>query len=176
MTLYAVVFMLLFWGGWGADFRDDKRLIGWRGDSYKPQPKGLNSTAPWVQVISWKPRSNVWHNFISEEEAKHIADLAWPTMQRSTVVGVNGSSVLDDYRTSYGTFVNRCAQRLPGCAHAVHMTLLYSGLPRPPHPSAAMRHGVMSSISPHGITAADPYTFAWHKHTALLKSCSRRLC
>jgi prolyl 4-hydroxylase len=28
-------------------------------------------------------------------------------MRRSTVVADNGSSVLDDYRTSYGTFVNR---------------------------------------------------------------------
>jgi hypothetical protein len=26
-------------------------------------------------------------------------------MKRSTVVGVDGKSVLDDYRTSYGTFV-----------------------------------------------------------------------
>mgnify|MGYP001807611458 CR=1 FL=1 len=28
-------------------------------------------------------------------------------MRRSTVVADNGSSVLDDYRTSYGTFINR---------------------------------------------------------------------
>jgi prolyl 4-hydroxylase len=26
-------------------------------------------------------------------------------MKRSTVVAANGSSVLDDYRTSYGTFI-----------------------------------------------------------------------
>ena len=28
-------------------------------------------------------------------------------MKRSTVVGANGGSVVDDYRTSYGTFLNR---------------------------------------------------------------------
>jgi hypothetical protein len=30
---------------------------------------------------------------------------ARPQMKRSTVVAANGSSVLDDYRTSYGTFI-----------------------------------------------------------------------
>lgn len=34
---------------------------------------------------------------------------AAPSMKRSTVVGANGSSVEDDYRTSFGTFLNRCA-------------------------------------------------------------------
>eukprot|EP00775_Hariotina_reticulata_P005585 gene5585-5824_t len=33
-------------------------------------------------------------------------------MKRSTVVGVNGSSVLDDYRTSYGTFIKRKADKM----------------------------------------------------------------
>lgn len=35
-------------------------------------------------------------------------------MQRSTVVGDNGSSVLDDYRTSYGTFISRCVHAYCG--------------------------------------------------------------
>ncbi len=30
-----------------------------------------------------------------------------PQMKRSTVVGANGGSVVDDYRTSYGTFLRR---------------------------------------------------------------------
>ncbi|KAJ9513678.1 hypothetical protein QJQ45_015435 [Haematococcus lacustris] len=82
----------------------DEQLIGWRGESYKPQaPQRL----PWVETIAWRPRAFYFHNFLTDEEAQHIVNISWPQMQRSTVVGANGSSVLDDYRTSYGTFVNR---------------------------------------------------------------------
>ena len=102
LLLYFCVVILLG-GAFGANRNDEEKLIGWRGDSYKPG----GEKEPWVQTLSWKPRSFLFRNFISEEEAKHIAETAWPRMQRSTVVGPNGSSVLDDYRTSYGTFVNR---------------------------------------------------------------------
>jgi hypothetical protein len=44
-------------------------------------------------------------------QAQHIVDLAWPQMKRSTVVGPNNTDVLDDYRTSYGTFISRCERR-----------------------------------------------------------------
>ncbi|EFJ44769.1 hypothetical protein VOLCADRAFT_64430, partial [Volvox carteri f. nagariensis] len=60
-----------------------------------------------VSVISWQPRAFVIRNFLTEHECTHIADLAQVHMRRSTVVADNGSSVLDDYRTSYGTFINR---------------------------------------------------------------------
>ena len=81
---------------------EEEKLIGWAGNNFNPRQK-----EPWVQTLSWTPRSFLFRNFITDDEAKHIADTAWPRMERSTVVGPNGSSVLDNYRTSYGTFVNR---------------------------------------------------------------------
>eukprot|EP00195_Chlamydomonas_chlamydogama_P005831 CAMPEP_0202903772 /NCGR_PEP_ID=MMETSP1392-20130828/26225_1 /ASSEMBLY_ACC=CAM_ASM_000868 /TAXON_ID=225041 /ORGANISM="Chlamydomonas chlamydogama, Strain SAG 11-48b" /LENGTH=367 /DNA_ID=CAMNT_0049591101 /DNA_START=121 /DNA_END=1224 /DNA_ORIENTATION=- len=87
------------------DLDDGERLIGWQGDTYKPKKPPSKET--WVELISWKPRAFIFHNFLTDEEAEHIIQLSWPQMQRSTVVGENGSSVLDDYRTSYGTFLNR---------------------------------------------------------------------
>jgi len=47
----------------------------------------------------------VFHNFLTSEECEHIKKLAAPQMKRSTVVGDNGESIQDAYRTSYGTFV-----------------------------------------------------------------------
>ncbi|KAG2499112.1 hypothetical protein HYH03_002696 [Edaphochlamys debaryana] len=85
---------------------DNERLIGWRGESYKPQGYARE---PLVQVISWRPRAFIIRNFLTEQECLHIADLAQVHMRRSTVVADNGSSVLDDYRTSFGTFINRYA-------------------------------------------------------------------
>ncbi|GFR41348.1 hypothetical protein Agub_g1961 [Astrephomene gubernaculifera] len=81
----------------------EERLIGWQGDTFKPtKPK-----TPFISVISWRPRAFVIRNFLSEQECTHIADMAQVHMRRSTVVAQNGSSVLDDYRTSFGTFLNR---------------------------------------------------------------------
>ncbi|KAG2446166.1 hypothetical protein HXX76_000761 [Chlamydomonas incerta] len=87
---------------------EEERLIGWRGDTYKPK-NTLESQEPFVSVISWEPRAFVIRNFLTDQEATHIADVAQVHMRRSTVVADNGSSVLDDYRTSYGTFINRYA-------------------------------------------------------------------
>ncbi|MEW5317239.1 MAG: hypothetical protein WDW38_008556 [Sanguina aurantia] len=77
----------------------------WAGDTYQPPLLRL----PWVQQISWKPRAFVYHNFLSEAEARHVAGMAATSMKRSSVVGPNGSAVFDDYRTSFGTFLLRGA-------------------------------------------------------------------
>jgi len=61
----------------GTRLRDDEeKLIGWKGNSYIPKEK-----APWVQTLSWRPRAFLFRNFISEIEAKHIAETAWPRME-----------------------------------------------------------------------------------------------
>lgn len=44
---------------------------------------------------------------MTPEEADYIVAVAKPFMKRSTVVGANGSSVTDNIRTSYGTFIAR---------------------------------------------------------------------
>lgn len=92
---------------------------GWAGETYMPttplikqaQSNGSQQRAtaakPWIQVVSYKPRSFLYHNFLTPEEALHIRRIAMPQMRRSTVVGANGSSVLDEYRTSFGSFVKR---------------------------------------------------------------------
>ena len=94
--------LLIFISAVSGVSEDEEKLIGWAGNNVNPRQK-----EPWVQTLSWTPRSFLFRNFITDDEAKHIADTAWPRMERSTVVGPNGSSVLDNYRTSYGTFVNR---------------------------------------------------------------------
>ncbi|GFR42774.1 hypothetical protein Agub_g3735 [Astrephomene gubernaculifera] len=98
----------------GSDF--EERLIGWQGETYThshgppdewaltlDEPEGV----PWVETVSWSPRVFVYHNFLSSAECRHIKRVAAPMMKQSSVVGQNGSSVLDTYRTSYGTFVKR---------------------------------------------------------------------
>lgn len=61
----------------------------------------------WVELVSYKPRVYLYHNFLSDEECDHIIATAKPRMKRSTVVGDHGQSVVDNYRTSYGTFLGR---------------------------------------------------------------------
>ena len=50
---------------------EDELLIGWKGDSYEP-----NSRKTWVEQIAWSPRAAIFHNFISDAEAREAcADL-----------------------------------------------------------------------------------------------------
>eukprot|EP00798_Chlamydomonas_sp_ICE-L_P005580 gene5580-4215_t len=122
----------------------EERLIGWKGEVVDPEstfdPLNLSGSVgvsgiplpasrAWVEHLSWQPRSFIYHNFITNEEAVHMIDEAAPTppqlslpvplrrvnlvpvthanMKRSTVIGPNGKSIEDNYRTSYGTFLHR---------------------------------------------------------------------
>lgn len=67
----------------------------------------IDSSEPWIEPLSWRPRSFLYHNFMTAEEADHIIHVAKPFMKRSTVVGAGGKSVEDSIRTSYGTFLKR---------------------------------------------------------------------
>ena len=76
----AFCFVLLLYRAQGANLKnEEERLIGWKGNNYIPKGK-----APWVQTLSWRPRSFLFRNLISEVEAKHIAETAWPRMQVQT--------------------------------------------------------------------------------------------
>ncbi|KAG2495660.1 hypothetical protein HYH03_006260 [Edaphochlamys debaryana] len=94
------------------DSEDEPQLIGWQGEKHRAQEDGLHSLhspndtsgEPWIQVISWKPRAAIYHNFLSDREAKHIVNVAKSYMQRSQVVSKEGIS---EIRTSYGTFIRR---------------------------------------------------------------------
>jgi len=76
-------------------------------DSNNSSERPEGDSKPWVQVLSWSPRAFVYHNFLSPQEVRHILQLAAPQMKRSTVVGPNNTGVLDNIRTSAGTFLNR---------------------------------------------------------------------
>mmetsp|Transcript_25114 Transcript_25114/g.63685 ORF Transcript_25114/g.63685 Transcript_25114/m.63685 type:complete len:368 (-) Transcript_25114:544-1647(-) len=116
MTMqFAFVGLALLWVGLASAANDvgEERLIGWKGE-VKPieyglgEPTPTNETKkPWVQTISWRPRAFVYHNFLSDAECAHIIKLAAPQMKRSTVVGSHNEGVVDDIRTSAGTFLQR---------------------------------------------------------------------
>jgi len=101
----------------------EERLIGWKGEMKPDDPdeieaaeqilRGVPTKGPkdpnaqWVQVLSWKPRAFIYHNFLSKAEIRHVLKLAGPQMKRSTVVGPNNTGVVDNIRTSAGTFLMR---------------------------------------------------------------------
>ncbi|KAL4859681.1 putative prolyl 4-hydroxylase 4 [Chlorella vulgaris] len=65
-----------------------------------------NKTHGWAELMTWKPRSMVLHGFLSDAECDHVIQVANPQLARSKVVAPDGKSVLDDIRTSSGTFIN----------------------------------------------------------------------
>ncbi|KAG2494060.1 hypothetical protein HYH03_007704 [Edaphochlamys debaryana] len=66
-------------------------------------------TTPWVQQVGLRPRSYLFHNFLTKAEIAHMIKLAAPKLKRSTVVGSKGQGVVDEIRTSYGMFIRRLA-------------------------------------------------------------------
>lgn len=92
-------------------------FVGWRGDSFDHAATfGGGATARarqpvtdrWIETLSWAPRAFLYHSFLTHEEADDLIYQAAPHLKRSTVVGKKESSnVVDNIRTSYGTFLNR---------------------------------------------------------------------
>eukprot|EP00208_Stichococcus_sp_RCC1054_P005213 CAMPEP_0206139930 /NCGR_PEP_ID=MMETSP1473-20131121/7815_1 /ASSEMBLY_ACC=CAM_ASM_001109 /TAXON_ID=1461547 /ORGANISM="Stichococcus sp, Strain RCC1054" /LENGTH=364 /DNA_ID=CAMNT_0053533881 /DNA_START=282 /DNA_END=1376 /DNA_ORIENTATION=- len=104
----------------------EEKLIGWKGETYHEKRQvelgdvageafvkdvrgtgDYNSTKPWVEVISWHPRTFVYHNFLSYEECDHLVAMARPQMRQSTVVGADKKPKTAKDRTSFGTFLRR---------------------------------------------------------------------
>ncbi|KXZ48812.1 hypothetical protein GPECTOR_25g397 [Gonium pectorale] len=142
----------------------EERLIGWQGEQYGPSSISAStaggivgtslhsantSVRPgWIQTISWKPRAVVFHNFLSDQEARHIIDLAHAQMKRSTVVGNKDSGVVDDIRTSYGTFLRR--NQDPVIAAIEERLALWSHLPASHQEDMqVLRYGVTNKYGPH---------------------------
>lgn len=61
---------------------------------------------PWVEQIAESPQVYLYHNFLSEEERKHLIKLAAPIMRRSQIL-VNNAPKDSSARTSYGAFLRR---------------------------------------------------------------------
>lgn len=54
----------------------------------------------WVEMISWRPRAFVIHNFMTSEEADQLIEIAKPFMARSTVIdSTTGEPTVDEIRT-----------------------------------------------------------------------------
>jgi hypothetical protein len=89
---------------------DSDALIGWMGESRQEDAFGARTESHsrrWIETLSWQPRAFLYHNFLTSEEADALIVQAAPGMKRSTVVGGRTDSVVDEIRTSYGTFLNR---------------------------------------------------------------------
>mmetsp|Transcript_26898 Transcript_26898/g.58722 ORF Transcript_26898/g.58722 Transcript_26898/m.58722 type:complete len:357 (-) Transcript_26898:792-1862(-) len=136
----------------------EERLIGWQGETYKPKDRMTTETdpeegpsdpdKPWIQVLSWKPRAFVYHNFLTTAEVTHILKLAAPQMKRSTVVGPNNTGVVDDIRTSAGTFLNRNQDDVIKAIE--HRLALWSNLPESHQEDMqVLRYGVTNKYGPH---------------------------
>ena len=106
---------------WKAEAGND-RLPGWQGEvqrgGRKPtkgevHAKEDRERGTWIELISWRPRAYVIHNFMAPEEAVQIIKTAKPFMMRSTVVdSVTGESKVDPIRTRRGL----CAHTVSSCA------------------------------------------------------------
>ena len=80
------------------------------------RPVGLGRAAvrpaydedPRVVVVARKPKSFLFKNLLTDQEADALIDMARPTMLKSTVVDSStGKSVDSNIRTSSGTFLSR---------------------------------------------------------------------
>ena len=73
-----------------------------------PRLASLRGELPWIEQISWSPRAQVYHNFLTPEECDHLIAIARPKMSVASVVDKKtGASKPSDVRTSTGHFLRR---------------------------------------------------------------------
>eukprot|EP01026_Neomeris_dumetosa_P051089 TRINITY_DN448_c0_g2_i2.p1 TRINITY_DN448_c0_g2~~TRINITY_DN448_c0_g2_i2.p1 ORF type:complete len:438 (-),score=29.18 TRINITY_DN448_c0_g2_i2:167-1396(-) len=87
---------------------EEELLIGWQGETYKPNisKQQLSSHSnEWIELLSWKPRAFLYHNFISHDHADHLILLASKRMERSQVAPDDDSSAIESSRTSFNVFL-----------------------------------------------------------------------
>lgn len=111
----------------------------------------------WVEIISWRPRAFIIHNFLSDEEADQLIEIAKPMMTRSTVVdSVTGESKVDEIRTRCPAHPGDRAASLSRTKGPSRSVLVRSETPRhrrparAPHrrPTAAPRHSSTGTSFP----------------------------
>lgn len=91
---------------------DSERLPGWQGEQSRRRRRASKGEeyaredrerGTWMELISWRPRAYVIHNFMTPEECVDLVKTAKPFMARSTVVdSVTGESKVDPIRTRCG--------------------------------------------------------------------------
>ena len=117
---------------WG--HRDDGAFVGWRGEAFDHKAvfgsqEEVRSPEPWIETLSWAPRAFIYHHFLSHDEANALVAQAAPQMKRSTVVGQGSqpNNVVDNIRTSFGTFLNRLSS--PAVEHLERKLANWTQLP-----------------------------------------------
>ena len=72
-------------------------------------PSGQTVAFPRVEPLLFTPDGRILyiHNFLTDSECEHLITRALPKLHRSTVVDGQGGGVLNDIRTSAGTFLDR---------------------------------------------------------------------
>jgi len=64
-----------------------------------------DSTAQWIEQVSWEPRVFVFHNIMTQEECKEVIRIGEKDLSESLVVAASGGSAKNDARTSNGVFL-----------------------------------------------------------------------
>lgn len=102
-----------------------------------------------IEQLSWKPRSYLFHNFLTESECDYLIAISRPFVKRSTVVGSgNGTSEVHSIRTSFGTFLRRRAD--PVAEKIAHRVAHWTHLP-PSHQEdmQVLRYGFQQNYGAH---------------------------
>lgn len=111
LVILVVLVVLGEQGGWCLGvFHGSERTLSRASDRHTLDESGIDAKRngrPRIETLSWSPRVFLYHDFLSDTEARHIISIAKPLMKRSTVVGLNGENEENNVRTSYGTFISR---------------------------------------------------------------------
>lgn len=82
------------------------------------------------EIISWKPRIVLFHNFLSAEECDYLRSIAIPRLHVSTVVDAKtGKGIKSDVRTSSGMFLNHDERNYPMIQAIEKRISVYSQIP-----------------------------------------------
>ncbi|KAH0713552.1 hypothetical protein KY289_009511 [Solanum tuberosum] len=82
------------------------------------------------EIISWKPRIVLFHNFLSAEECDYLRSIAIPRLHVSTVVDAKtGKGIKSDVRTSSGMFLNPGERNYPMIQAIEKRISVYSQIP-----------------------------------------------
>lgn len=151
--------------------KSEEKLIGWKGETYKPIDELKAAEAqnddrrPWIQLLSWKPRAYVYRNFLTPDEIKHLIKKGTPQMRRSTVVGGNDRGVIDEYRTSYGSFLRRLSD--PVITGVQNRLALFTHLPvENQEDLQILWYGIGNQYKPHMDSLGRVCTVLMYLHSA----------
>ncbi|KAJ8557366.1 hypothetical protein K7X08_002991 [Anisodus acutangulus] len=82
------------------------------------------------EIVSWKPRIVLFHNFLSAEECDYLRSVAMPRLHVSTVVDAKtGKGIESDVRTSSGMFLSPDERKYPMIQAIEKRIAVYSQIP-----------------------------------------------